>query len=156
MMIMMEIITTTTTIIIISSSSSSSFKVSANGLFRFRTYESLWTFGKTPWTGGQPDARPLPTQDNTTQKKCGHTSMPRAGFEPAIPMFERPKTVRALDRAANGTGHNNNNDTNNNKPYSKCYVKDMKKQSTRARNWAPKAQKTGTHTNLSLYLSMKI
>jgi hypothetical protein len=30
--------------------------------------------------------------------------MPRAGFEHAIPMFERPKTVRALDRAAIGTG----------------------------------------------------
>jgi hypothetical protein len=26
------------------------------------------TFGRTPWPGGQPDARPLPTQDNTTQK----------------------------------------------------------------------------------------
>jgi hypothetical protein len=26
--------------------------------------------------------------------------MPRAGFEPAIPMFERPKTVPALDGAA--------------------------------------------------------
>jgi hypothetical protein len=30
--------------------------------------------------------------------------MPRAGFETAIPMFERPKTVRALERAAIGTG----------------------------------------------------
>jgi hypothetical protein len=58
-------------------------------------YESTWTFGRTPWTGDQPDARPLPTQDNTIQKKRGHTSMPRAGFEPAIPMFERPKTVLA-------------------------------------------------------------
>jgi hypothetical protein len=27
--------------------------------------------------------------------------MPQAGFEPMIPVFERPKTVRALDRAAN-------------------------------------------------------
>jgi hypothetical protein len=30
--------------------------------------------------------------------------MPRAGFEPAIPMFERPKTVLVLDRAAIETG----------------------------------------------------
>jgi hypothetical protein len=30
--------------------------------------------------------------------------MPRAGFEPAISMFERPKTVLALDRAAIETG----------------------------------------------------
>jgi len=29
---------------------------------------SIWTLGRTPWTGDQPDARPLPTQDNTTQK----------------------------------------------------------------------------------------
>jgi hypothetical protein len=72
--------------------------------FNFWTYESIWTFGRTPWTGDQPNARPLPTQDNTTQKKRGHTSMPRAVFEPAIPMFERPKTVRALDRAGIGTG----------------------------------------------------
>jgi hypothetical protein len=62
--------------------------------FKFWTYESIWTVGRTPWTGDQPDARPLATQDNTRQKKRGHTSMPRAGFEPAIPMFERPKTVR--------------------------------------------------------------
>jgi len=34
--------------------------------------------------------------------KPGHTSMPRAGFEPAIPVFEWPKTVRALDGAASG------------------------------------------------------
>jgi hypothetical protein len=26
------------------------------------------TFGKAPWPGDQPNARPLPTQDNTTQK----------------------------------------------------------------------------------------
>jgi hypothetical protein len=30
--------------------------------------------------------------------------MPRARFEPEIPMFERPKIVRALDRAAILTG----------------------------------------------------
>jgi hypothetical protein len=30
--------------------------------------------------------------------------MPRAGFEPATPVFERSKTVRALDRAAFDTG----------------------------------------------------
>jgi len=30
--------------------------------------------------------------------------MPLAGFEPAIPLFERPTIVRALDGAAIGTG----------------------------------------------------
>jgi hypothetical protein len=45
--------------------------------FNFWTYESIWTFGRTPWTGDQPDARPLPTQDNTTQKKTRtHTHSP--------------------------------------------------------------------------------
>jgi hypothetical protein len=35
---------------------------------------------------------------STYTEKHRHTSMPRAGFEPVIPMFERPKTVLALDR----------------------------------------------------------
>jgi hypothetical protein len=36
--------------------------------------------------------------------------MPRVGFEPAIPVFERAKTVHALDCAATviGTGSTNN------------------------------------------------
>jgi hypothetical protein len=35
-----------------------------NGLFDLH----IETFGRTPWTGDRPDTRPLPTQDNTTQK----------------------------------------------------------------------------------------
>jgi hypothetical protein len=50
--------------------------------------------------GDQPDSRPLPTQDNTTQKNVD-TSM-RVGFEPIIPVFEQPKTVCALDCMAIG------------------------------------------------------
>jgi len=34
--------------------------------------------------------------------------MPRAGFEPTIPVFERSKALRALDCAATGIGTNNN------------------------------------------------
>jgi hypothetical protein len=34
------------------------------------------------------------TGQHNTEKR-GHTSMPRVGFEPKIPVFERPKTVRA-------------------------------------------------------------
>jgi hypothetical protein len=48
-----------------------------------------------------PAPRPLPTQDNIRQRNTD-TSMPRARFETAIPVFERPKTVLALDRAAIG------------------------------------------------------
>jgi len=42
----------------------------------------------------------------TTQhrKTRTHTSVPRAGFEPTIPVFEWPKAVRALDSAATRTG----------------------------------------------------
>jgi hypothetical protein len=54
--------------------------------------------------GDQPIARPLPTQDNTnTEKRC-QASMPRVGFEPATPMFERAKLGHALDRSANLIG----------------------------------------------------
>jgi hypothetical protein len=79
----------------------------------FQVSEFLFTYGSLRHLVGllgrgiSPTPRPLPTQDNTTQhntEKHRHTSMLRAGFEPPIPMFERPKTVRALDRAAIGTG----------------------------------------------------
>jgi hypothetical protein len=56
-----------------------------------------YTVGRTPWTGDQPVARPLPTQ---TQNKRTQTSMPWVGFEPTIPAFKRAKTVHALDCAA--------------------------------------------------------
>jgi hypothetical protein len=52
--------------------------------FNFWTYESIWTFSRTPWTGDQPDARPLHTQNNTTQKNVdthpcsGSDSNPRS------------------------------------------------------------------------------
>jgi hypothetical protein len=39
-----------------------------------------------------------------TQNNHRQTSMPRVGFEPTIPAFERAKTVHALDRAASTIG----------------------------------------------------
>jgi hypothetical protein len=66
--------------------------------FQFR---NLYTVGRTPWTSDQAVARPLPTQRTTPkQNKRTPTSMPRVGFEPTIPVFERAKTVHSLDRAA--------------------------------------------------------
>jgi hypothetical protein len=59
------------------------------------------TVARTAWMGDQPVARPLPIQ---TQNKHRQTSMPWVGFEPTIPVFERAKTVHALDRAATVTG----------------------------------------------------
>jgi hypothetical protein len=49
----------------------------------------------------QPVPRPLPTHRTTqTQNKRTQTAMPRMGFETTIPVFERTKTVHALDGAA--------------------------------------------------------
>jgi hypothetical protein len=50
--------------------------------------------------GHQSITRPLPTQRTTqTQNKNTQTSLPRMGFEPTTPVFERAKTVHALERA---------------------------------------------------------
>jgi hypothetical protein len=72
------------------------------GTFQFL---NPYTVCRTPWTGDQPVARPLPTH-RTTQKqnKRIQTSMSRVGFKHTIPVFERAKTVHALDRAATVTG----------------------------------------------------
>jgi hypothetical protein len=65
----------------------------------------FWAFGRTPWTGDQHDIRPLPTEGNTTQKNIDtHVCMPRAGFEPTIPLFGRSKQYVPLESASTGTG----------------------------------------------------
>jgi hypothetical protein len=67
-------------------------------LLKFRYL--FYTDGRTPWTRGQPFAKPLPTLRTTqTQNNPTQTSMPWVGLEPTIPTFERAKTVHALDRA---------------------------------------------------------
>jgi hypothetical protein len=61
----------------------------------------LYTVGRTPWTGDQPLARPLPTHRRTqTQNKHTQISMPPVGFESTVSVLDRTKIVRALDRAA--------------------------------------------------------
>jgi hypothetical protein len=64
----------------------------------------LYRFGRTPWAGNQSRAKASTYTGQHNTEKHRHTSMPRAGFEPAIPMFEGPKTVLSLDRAAIETG----------------------------------------------------
>jgi hypothetical protein len=72
---------------------------------RFFIFLVLYRVGRTPWTGNLPVARPLPTHITApTQNKSTQTSMPRVGFETAIPVFERTKTVHALDSVATVTG----------------------------------------------------
>jgi hypothetical protein len=74
-------------------------------LGRFSSILILYTVGRTPWTGDQPVAKPLPTHRTIkTQNKFTQISMPRVGFEPMIPAFERAKTVHALDRAVTVIG----------------------------------------------------
>jgi hypothetical protein len=65
----------------------------------------FYTVGRTPWTGDQPVARPLPTHRIAqTQNKRTQTYTPRVGFAPTILAFERAKTVHATDRAATVIG----------------------------------------------------
>jgi hypothetical protein len=61
----------------------------------------FYTVGRTPWTGDQTVARPLPTHRTThTQNVRTQTSLLWVGIEPTIPAFELAKTVHALDSAA--------------------------------------------------------
>jgi hypothetical protein len=74
-------------------------------LGRFFSFLILYTVGRTPWTAVQPIARPLRTRRTTqTQNNSTQISMPQVGFEPTIPVFERAKTVHALERAATVIG----------------------------------------------------
>jgi hypothetical protein len=52
------------------------------GLFLF-SFLILYTVGRTPWTGDQPVARPLPAHRTAqTQNKRTQTSMPRVEYQP--------------------------------------------------------------------------
>jgi hypothetical protein len=57
------------------------------------------------WRGISPSQGRYLHRTVQTQNKRIHTSIPRVGFEPPIPLFERAKTVHALDRAAPMIGH---------------------------------------------------
>jgi hypothetical protein len=63
---------------------------------------NLYAVGRARWTGDQPGGRPL--FSHRTQNKRIQTSIPRVGFEPTITVFERPKTVHALDRVSTVIG----------------------------------------------------
>jgi hypothetical protein len=74
-------------------------------LFQFL---NLYTVGRTPWTGDQLVARPLPARRTIqTQNKRTQISVPLMGFEPPIPVFELSKTVHTLDRTVTVIGKYN-------------------------------------------------
>jgi hypothetical protein len=58
----------------------------------FFSFLILYTDGRTPSTGDQPDASPLLAY-RTTYK----INMPRIGFKPTTPALEQLKTVEGLD-----------------------------------------------------------
>jgi hypothetical protein len=65
----------------------------------------IYTVARTPWTGNQSISKRLPAHITTqTQTKRTQTSIPRVGFEPMIPVFERVKTVHFSDRATTVIG----------------------------------------------------
>jgi hypothetical protein len=75
-------------------------------LGRSSSFLIFFTVGRTPWTGDQPVAWPLPEHKTPqTQNKRTQTCIPQVGFELKIPIFERAKRVHALDRAATVTGY---------------------------------------------------
>jgi hypothetical protein len=67
------------------------------GLGRFFSFFILYTFGRSPWTGDQSVARPLPT--HKTQ-----ISIPWVGFEPTNTAFDPAKAVHSVSRAATVIG----------------------------------------------------
>jgi hypothetical protein len=70
--------------------------------FKFR---KIYKISRTPCTGDGPVAVTLPTHKITqTQNKRTQTSKPQVGFEPTTPVFERVKTVHALDLAVTVIG----------------------------------------------------
>jgi hypothetical protein len=63
----------------------------------FFSFLILYTVRRTPWTGDQPVARPLPTHRTIqAQNKRTQAPMPRVGFKTTTPAFMRAKTFRAL------------------------------------------------------------
>jgi hypothetical protein len=74
-------------------------------LGRFLSFFVCYRVGRTPWTGDQPVARPLPPHRTAQmQNKRTQISMPPVGFEPTIPVSERAKIFCALDHAATAIG----------------------------------------------------
>jgi hypothetical protein len=71
-------------------------------LAAFSIYCSFYAVGGIPYTRGGGRARrkaPYLHTGQIKQNKRTQICIPQVGFEPTIPVFERAKTVHALDRA---------------------------------------------------------
>jgi hypothetical protein len=65
-----------------SAASSSRIRPPSDSEFNFFEFIDLSKFGRTPWTGDQPDARHLPTQDNTIQTNADTYPCPELDANP--------------------------------------------------------------------------
>jgi len=57
----------------------------------------FWKFGRTPWTGDQSNARPVPTQESTTQKNADtliHASSWIRTHDPSVRAAENSTHLR--------------------------------------------------------------
>jgi len=54
----------------------------------------VWIFGRTPWPGEQPNARPLPKQDNTTHI---HASRRIRNRDPSVRAVEDSTCLKPRD-----------------------------------------------------------
>jgi hypothetical protein len=71
----------------------------------FLSFLILHTVGRTPWTRDQSFGRLPPTPRTAQiQNKSKQASLPQAGFETKIPLFDRTKTVHDLYRATTVVG----------------------------------------------------
>jgi hypothetical protein len=48
-------------------------------------------FGRAPWIRDRPILKPVPTQEDNTEKRAD-SYMPQVGSEPTFPVFDRSKT----------------------------------------------------------------
>jgi hypothetical protein len=67
----------------------------------FLVPRSISTYGRTPWTSDQLVARPLPIEDNTTQKDADKLPCPKRNSNPRSSV--RSIKDRASDRAVTGS-----------------------------------------------------
>jgi hypothetical protein len=71
-------------------------------LYPDSTYLTVYDSTALCWAleGGSAGRKAAICTQDSTHKHNTQTSIPRVGFEPPIPAFERVKTVHALDRTA--------------------------------------------------------
>jgi hypothetical protein len=70
----------------------------------FFSYLIFYTVGRTPWTGISPSQGRYLHIGQHKQNKLTYTSMPQVAFKRTTSVFERAKTVHALDRAVTVIG----------------------------------------------------